>query len=276
VEGEHVLDHPAGDSRLEPGARHEVVDEVGIDVRSGSHALILWPVATEGNFLPDIGQKSEMAALQKLLDAGEYWAAGNVQLVKRSTTTPEEPSMSTIQSAPAVTGDYTIDASHTRLGFTARHAMVTKVRGQFSGFEGTAHVDVDNPAASSVQLTIDPATVSTGSPDRDGHLRSADFFDTEAFPQWSFRSTEVSRDGQTWRVTGDLTLKDVTKPVTIEFEETGTAVDPFGNTRLGFEGSLVVNRKDWGLTWNVALEAGGVLVSEKVTLEFDISAIKNA
>ncbi len=178
--------------------------------------------------------------------------------------------------AAATTGDYILDASHSRLGFTARHAMVTKVRGHFGEFEGSAHVDVENPAASSVQLSIDPASVSTGSPDRDGHLRSADFFDVETHPQWGFRSTDVSRDGQTWTITGDLTLKDVTKSVSIEFDETGTAVDPFGNTRLGFEGSLTVSRKDWGLTWNVALEAGGVLVSDKVVLEFDISAIKSA
>ena len=175
-----------------------------------------------------------------------------------------------------ITGDYAIDVSHSRLGFTARHAMVTKVRGQFGAFEGTAHVDVANPSASSVQLTIDPTSISTGSPDRDGHLRSPDFFDAERFPQWTFRSTDVQRDGETWTVAGDLTIKDVTQPVTIEFEETGSAVDPFGNTRVGFEGDLVVNRKDWGLTWNAALETGGVLVSEKVKLEFDISAIKSA
>jgi len=175
-----------------------------------------------------------------------------------------------------LTGDYAIDTSHSRLGFTARHAMVTKVRGQFGDFEGTAHVDTANPSASSVQLTIDPASISTGSPDRDGHLRSPDFFDVEQFPQWTFRSTDVVRDGETWTVTGDLTIKDVTRSVSIDFEETGSAVDPFGNTRVGFEGALTVNRKDWGLTWNAALETGGVLVSEKVKLEFDVSAIKSA
>ena len=172
------------------------------------------------------------------------------------------------------TGEYTLDTSHSRLGFSARHAMVTKVRGQFSGFAGTAHVDAETPANSKVELTIDPATVSTGSADRDGHLRSGDFFDIETYPEWTFVSTEVSRDGDDWTITGDLTIKDVTKPVTIEFEETGQAVDPFGNTRVGFEGKTTINRKDWGLTWNAALEAGGVLVSEKVTLEFDISPIR--
>jgi polyisoprenoid-binding protein YceI len=172
------------------------------------------------------------------------------------------------------TGDYVLDTSHSRLGFSARHAMVTKVRGQFGGFAGTAHVDTETPANSKVELSIDPATVTTGSADRDAHLRSADFFDVETYPEWTFRSTEVSRDGDDWTITGDLTIKDVTKPVTIEFEETGQAVDPFGNTRIGFEGKTTINRKDWGLTWNAALEAGGVLVSDKIGLEFDISAIR--
>lgn len=176
----------------------------------------------------------------------------------------------------SITGDYTLDTSHSRLGFVARHAVVTKVRGQFGEWSGTAHVDADNPAASHVELTINPASVSTGSPDRDGHLASADFFDTEKFPEWKFVSTQVSREGSDWVITGDLTIKDVTKPVTLAFEETGSAKDPFGNIRVGFEGGAEVNRKDFGLTWNASLETGGVLVSEKIKLEFDISAIKNS
>jgi polyisoprenoid-binding protein YceI len=180
------------------------------------------------------------------------------------------------QTLPDIAGDYTLDPSHSRLGFSARHAMVTKVRGSFEDFTATAHVDAANPAASSVEVTIQAGSVTTGSADRDGHLRSADFFDVEQFPTWTFRSTDVAREGSTWTVTGDLTIKDVTRPVTIEFEETGAATDPFGNARIGFEGEVTVNRKDWGLTWNAALETGGVLVSEKVKLEFDISAIRNA
>jgi polyisoprenoid-binding protein YceI len=172
------------------------------------------------------------------------------------------------------TGTYVLDTSHTRLGFSARHAMVTKVRGQFSAFTGTALVDAETPANSKVELTIEPASISTGSPDRDAHLRSADFFDVETYPEWKFLSTEVSRDGEEWTIVGDLTIKDTTKPVTIVFEETGEAVDPFGNSRVGFEGRTTINRKDWGLTWNAALEAGGVLVSDKIGLEFDISAIR--
>jgi polyisoprenoid-binding protein YceI len=175
-----------------------------------------------------------------------------------------------------ITGDYTLDVSHSRLGFVARHAMVTKVRGQFGAFTGTARIDEANPSASRVDLSIDVASVETGSADRDGHLKSGDFFDAETYPTITFTSTKVERDGDDWNITGDLTIKDVTKPVTIEFEQTGSAVDPFGNTRVGFEGDVTVNRKDWGLTWNAALETGGVLVSEKIKLEFDVSAIRNA
>ena len=175
-----------------------------------------------------------------------------------------------------LTGDYTLDVSHSRLGFVARHAMVTKVRGQLGAFTGTARIDEANPSASQVDLSIDVASIETGSADRDGHLKSGDFFDAETYPTITFTSTKVERDGDDWNITGDLTIKDVTKPVTIEFEQTGSAVDPFGNTRVGFEGDVTVNRKDWGLTWNAALETGGVLVSEKIKLEFDVSAIRNA
>ena len=175
-----------------------------------------------------------------------------------------------------LTGDYTIDTSHSRLGFVARHAMVTKVRGQFGTFEGTARIDEKDLSASKVELTIQVASIETGSADRDGHLKSGDFFDAETYPTITFSSTEVKRDGSDWAVTGDLTIKDVTKPVTIEFEHTGSARDPFGNLRVGFEGETTINRKDWGLTWNAALETGGVLVSEKIKLEFDVSAIRNA
>jgi len=175
-----------------------------------------------------------------------------------------------------ISGDYTIDPTHSRIGFSARHAMVTTVRGHFTDFEGTAHIDTANPAASSVKLTIQAGTVDTGVADRNGHLVSADFFDVETHPTITFTSTKVERDGSDWTITGDLTIKGATKSVTVEFEESGSARDPFGNLRVGFEGSVAVNRKDWNLVWNAALETGGVLVSEKVKLEFDVSAIKNA
>jgi polyisoprenoid-binding protein YceI len=173
-----------------------------------------------------------------------------------------------------ISGDYVIDAAHTRVGFSARHAMVTTVRGQFKDFEGQAHIDTANPGASSVTLKIQTASIDTGVADRDGHLTSADFFDVEQFPEITFVSTDVSRDGADWTITGDLTVKGVTQPVTVEFESTGSARDPFGNLRVGFEGGTAISRKDWGLTWNAALETGGVLVSDKVKLEFDVSAIQ--
>ena len=175
-----------------------------------------------------------------------------------------------------VSGDYTIDTTHTRLGFSTRHAMVTTVRGQFTDFAGTAHIDAADPARSTVALTIQTASIDTGVADRDAHLRSEDFFHADDNKEITFSSTKVERDGDDWAITGDLTIKGETKPVTIDFEFTGSAQDPFGNVRVGFEGGTAINRKDWGLSWNAALETGGVLVSEKIKLEFDVSAIRNA
>jgi polyisoprenoid-binding protein YceI len=174
-----------------------------------------------------------------------------------------------------LTGTYTIDPTHSRIGFVARHAMVTKVRGSFNDFAGSGVLDVEDPAASRVELVIQAASIDTRNADRDGHLRSNDFFDMETHPEIRFVSTAVEAlDAEHYRVTGDLTLKGVTKPVTVDFEFTGSATDPFGNDRVGFEGSTTVNRKDWGVNWNAALDTGGVLVSEKVTLEFEVSAIR--
>ena len=174
-------------------------------------------------------------------------------------------------------GTYTIDAAHSSLSFVARHAMITKVRGSFQKFEGTATLDGQNPDGSSVQVTIDPASVDTRSADRDAHLASPDFFDVAQHPSWHFQSTGVKVTGDnTFDVAGDLTIQGASQPVTIPFEYTGSATDPFGNQRAGFEGELDVNRKDFGLTWNAALETGGVLVSEKVKLVLEVSAIKQA
>ena len=175
-----------------------------------------------------------------------------------------------------LTGNYTIDPAHSHIGFTARHAMVTKVRGSFQEYEGTGYFDGDDPTKSKLQLTITAVSIDTGNADRDNHLRSNDFFDMENHPEIRFVSTKVEIQGEDrYRVTGDLTIKGVTKPVSVDFEYTGTAVDSFGNQRIGFEGRTTINRKDWGVNWNAALEAGGVLVSEKVTLEFEVSAIKS-
>ena len=186
----------------------------------------------------------------------------------------------TTASAPALTeltGTYTLDPAHTRIGFVARHAMVTKVRGSFDEFAGTAVLDGANPANSRVEVTIEAASIDTRNAQRDGHLRGNDFLAMEEYPQITFVSTGVRQSGETtFEVTGDLTIKGVTNSITIPFEFEGAAKDPFGNERVGFEGSVTINRRDYGVTWNAALEGGGVLVSDKVTLEFEISAIKNA
>jgi polyisoprenoid-binding protein YceI len=186
----------------------------------------------------------------------------------------------TTASVPALaelTGTYTLDPAHTRIGFVARHAMVTKVRGSFDEFTGTAVLDGANPANSRVEVTIEAASIDTRNAQRDEHLRGNDFLAMQEYPKITFASTGVRQAGEaTFEVTGDLTIKGVTQSITIPFEFEGAAKDPFGNQRVGFEGAVTINRKDYGVTWNAALEGGGVLVSDKVTLEFEISAIKNA
>jgi polyisoprenoid-binding protein YceI len=190
------------------------------------------------------------------------------------TETQTTPLAVTVGTAD-ITGDYVLDVAHSRLGFVARHAMVTKVRGAFNDFEGTAHLDGDDPTKSSASVTIEVGSVDTRQPQRDDHLRTNDFFDAATYPKITFVSTSVEKlDEETFRMTGDLTIKNVTKPVSVDFEYSGSATDPYGNQRVGFEGSTVINRKDFGVNFNAVLETGGVMVSEKITLEFEISAIK--
>ncbi len=182
----------------------------------------------------------------------------------------------TISSAiQDLTGDYQLDAAHSRIGFVARHAMVTKVHVSFQEFEGNGHVDAEDPAKSTVEVRIKTGSITTGNEQRDAHLQTNDFLDAPNFPEMVFKSTAVEQvDDERYRVTGDLTIKDVTKPVTVDFEFTGSAKDPYGNLRLGLEGKARINRRDWGVNWNAALETGGFLVSDKIDLEFDVSAIK--
>ncbi|WP_320773517.1 YceI family protein [Streptomyces sp. CRN 30] len=188
-----------------------------------------------------------------------------------AATAPVNPALA------AVTGEYTIDASHSTLGFVARHAMVTNVKGGFKDFSGTLHLDGTDPARSTATLDIAMDSIDTGSADRDGHLKSADFFRTDEFPTMTFRSTKAEAlGGDDYRITGDLTILGTTKPLTIDLEFNGSAKDPFGNERVGFEGKAELLRSEWGLTWNAALETGGVLVSDKIKLVFDVSAIRNA
>lgn len=178
---------------------------------------------------------------------------------------------------PDLSGTYTIDPAHSRLGFVARHAMVTKVRGSFNEVSGTVKIDADDPSKSSANVTIQVASIDTRNADRDGHLRTNDFLAVEQHPQITFTSTSAKLNG-TDNVTlvGDLTIKGVTKSITMEFDYQGAATDPFGNKRLGFEGTHTISRQDFGITWNAPLETGGVLVGDKVVLEFDLSLVKNA
>jgi len=175
--------------------------------------------------------------------------------------------------AGLTTGTWAVDATHTEAAFTVRHAGISKVRGSVAVTDGTVTVG-DDLASTSVSVTLDPATVSTGDANRDGHLKSGDFFDVEQFGQWTFVSTEVREAGKSYVIAGDLTLHGVTQRVELETEFNGTAVDPFGNTRAGFESTVTISRKDFGITWNAALEAGGVLVSDKVAIALDVSIIK--
>lgn len=184
--------------------------------------------------------------------------------------------MTTTGTIPAtISGTYTIDPAHSRVGFVARHAMVTKVRGSFNEFEGSGYFDAEDPTKSRLELTIRAASIDTRNADRDAHLKSNDFFAMDEYPEIKFVSTKVEAASEgTYRVTGDLTIKGIIKPITFDLEFTGDVVDPWGNTRIGFEGTTTVNRKDWGVNFNMALEAGGVLVSENVTLEFEIAAVR--
>lgn len=173
------------------------------------------------------------------------------------------------------TGTYTIDASHSEAGFTARHAMVTKVRGRFGAVAGTLVFGPD-ASSSTAEATIEVASIDTRDEGRDAHLRSADFFDAETYPTLTFRSTGVRAEGDDYLLDGELTIKDVTRPITLSVEYNGAATDPFGNARVGFSGETELNRKDFGLTWNAALETGGVLVSDKIKVHVEVSAIKQA
>ncbi|MYR00010.1 MULTISPECIES: YceI family protein [Streptomyces] len=195
----------------------------------------------------------------------------------RKDNTTTTPAGTAGPDLAALTGDYTIDPAHTTIEFVARHAMVTNVRGSFQDFSGSLHLDGQDPAKSTATLDVTMASIDTGNADRDGHLKSADFFKIDEFPTMTFRSTRAeSLGGEDYRITGDLSLLGVTRPITIDLEFNGVAKDPFGNERAGFEGKAELLRSEWGLTWNAALETGGVLISDKIKLNFDVSAIKNA
>jgi len=170
-------------------------------------------------------------------------------------------------------GMWNVDGSHSSVGFVARHLMVTKVRGRFATFTGSLTV-ADDPLKSSVEASVDMASVSTGDTGRDAHLTNGDFFDIEKYPTMKFVSSSIEPKGHDYILNGDLTVKGVTKPVAFELEFDGVATDPWGNTKAGFTAETEISRKEFGLDWNVALETGGVLVGDKIKIELDVQAVK--
>jgi polyisoprenoid-binding protein YceI len=165
-----------------------------------------------------------------------------------------------------------LDTAHTTVSFTAKHMMITKVRGMFKGVTGTIDLDEADPAKSSVSVVIPAATIETGMEPRDKHLRSADFLDAATFPALTFQSTSIERTGDRWAITGDLAIRGVSRPVILDAEKLGIVTAMDGRRHAGFEASTKIKRSDWGLTWNVGLEAGGWLVSDDVTIELDVAA----
>lgn len=181
----------------------------------------------------------------------------------------------TIESTGLAQGTWNLDSSHSTVGFVVRHAGISKVRGQFTDIAGALTLG-ETLADSSVTASIQAASFSSGDEGRDGHVKSADFLDVETFPTLTFASSAISGDSEDFELTGELTIHGVSKTVTFKGEFNGVAVDPFGATRAGFEAKTVISRKDFGLTWNAALEAGGVLVSDKVTITLDVAFVKAA
>lgn len=172
------------------------------------------------------------------------------------------------------TTKWAVDPAHSEIGFKVKHMMFTNVSGSFTNFDATATTEGDDFENAMFEFSGDIDSVSTGNADRDGHLKSADFFDAENNPKLTFKSTAFTKSGSDYKLEGDLTLRGVTKPVTLDAEFGGIAKDPWGNTKAGFSITGKVNRKDWGLTWNSALETGGVLVGEEVKLAIELQFIK--
>jgi polyisoprenoid-binding protein YceI len=195
--------------------------------------------------------------------------------------------VSTDSTSPAVTreykgkeipqpGVYDLDAAHTHVGFFVRHLMVAKVRGSFTSFSGTITI-AEDPLQSSVDVSIDTASIDTRDRDRDAHLRSADFFDVEQFPTMRFKSTSMApARGNRWVVDGELTIRDVTQAVRLDVEFEGVAMDPWGGTRIAFEATTQIDREDFGLRWNQPLAAGGVLVGREITIDIEAEAVRRA
>jgi polyisoprenoid-binding protein YceI len=181
-----------------------------------------------------------------------------------------EETLMTIADVSMLTGDYVLDTAHTRIGFVARHTMATKVRGQFEQYEAAVQLDGDDPTRSNVALTIQAESIQTRNKQRDGQLRG-NFLDARSHPVITFASTKVQQAGETtYEVSGDLTIRGVTKPLTMTFELVAAENESWGRYRVRFEGGVTINRRDWGVNWSAA----GLLVKEQVTLEFDVALIR--
>lgn len=179
-------------------------------------------------------------------------------------------------SLPTLTGGWTIDPSHSRIGFSTRHAMVTRVRGAFNDVSGDIVFDPQSPEGGHAKIVVKMASIDTRAADRDNHLRSADFFDVETYPEMTFTSTRIEEvDDGGFIVAGDLTIRDVTRNISIPLSLLGVDTDHYGNERAGFEGSRRIDRREWGVTWNTPLDSGGLLVSDRILLEFELSLIRN-
>ena len=181
-------------------------------------------------------------------------------------------SSTTTQIPGYVVGTWDIDASHSTVGFSVRHMMVSKVRGYFRDFSGEI-VTAEDPAQSTVTATIDLSSIDTRQEQRDAHIRSADFFDVGNHTEMTFRSTAVATDGADWTVTGDLTIKGITKPVTLELELNGFGPDAYGGTRAGFSAKTEISRKEYGVDIDMPMDGGGVVVGDKISIELEIEAV---
>jgi len=180
--------------------------------------------------------------------------------------------MTTVSIPGYIAGTWNLDQAHTEIGFAARHMMVSKVRGKFEKYTGTI-TTAANPLESHAEAEIDLSSITTGNDQRDGHLRGSDFFDVDTHPSMTFRSTGVRPDGDDFLVDGELTIRGITKPITLKVELGGFGPDPYGGTRAGFSASAEINRSDFGVSWNAALEGGGVVISDKITIHIEAEAV---
>jgi polyisoprenoid-binding protein YceI len=211
--------------------------------------------------------------VKQLVEISTNEASTNDQTNRKQL--PDSRRITMALPANVTTGTWTLDPSHSEIGFTVRHAGISKVRGQFTDAAATLDL-AENVTDSKVNASIKTASFDSGDANRDGHVRGEDFFDVKTFPEISFVSNTIVPKGDAYELQGDLTIKGITRPVALETEFNGVAVDPFGNTRAGLSAETTISRKDFGLTWNAVLEAGGVLVSDKVAINLELAFIAPA